>query len=107
MRNDRVPDPVPPRSGLTIQDAGAAVTLDHHAPPLVERAASADPLEPAVGSSRPTALRLALSPVPVGVERHRRCSAGDDHSVASDGVPVVLALEVALLGWAAKSSGGD
>src|SRR4030095_10924477 len=60
------------------------------------------PSKPEVGSNRSTALRLALSPVPIGVERHRRCSAGDDHPVASDGAPVVLALEVARSGGGQK-----
>ena len=35
------------------------------------------------------------------------CPARDDHPVASDGLSAVLALEVALSGWAAKNSGGD
>ena len=35
------------------------------------------------------------------------CPAGDDHPVASDGLPAVLALEVALSRRSAKDSGGD
>jgi hypothetical protein len=65
------------------------------------------PLRAEVGGSRPTALCLALSLVSVGVERHRHCPARDDHPVASDGVPPVLALEVALSWRSAKSSVGS
>jgi hypothetical protein len=55
-------------------------------------------------ASRPTAFGLALSPVCVGLERHHYCPARDDHPVASDRFPVVLALEVAL-SW--RSSRGS
>ena len=44
----------------------------------------------------PTALRLALSAVSVGVERYDDHPTGDRHAVAPDGLSVALALEVAL-----------
>ena len=47
------------------------ITLRHQLNVLRRRV----PLEAEVGSSRPTALRLALSLVPLGDERHRRRSA--------------------------------
>ena len=48
--------------------------------------------------------RLAPSPISVGVERHYHCPAGDDHPVASDRFPTVLALEVALSWRSSKGS---
>ena len=64
-------------------------------------------LEAEIGRSRPTALRLALSAVPIRVERHLNHRARDRDSVASDGLTIVLALEVALSWRSAKGSNGD
>jgi hypothetical protein len=61
-----------------------------------ECAASARTHEAVADGGGPLALRLALSAVSVGVERCHDCPTGDGHPVASDGVPPVLALEVAL-----------
>ena len=107
MGNDRVPDLVPPRSGLAVQVAGATGSRDRAAAASIECAAPARALEAEADGGGPSALRLALSPVSLGVERCDDCPAGDRHPMASDGVPAVLAVEVALSGWAAKSSVGD
>ena len=48
----------------------AAIIMLRH---QFKRAASAGSLETEVRSSRPAALCLALSPVPISVERHRCC----------------------------------
>ena len=50
---------------------------------------------------------LALSPVAVTDERSDDCPAGDRHPMASDGVPTVLALEVALSRRSAKDPRRD
>src|SRR6187399_2662043 len=80
---------------------------DRPAASSVERAAPAHSLEAQAGGSRPSALRLALSPVPVGVERRNYCPARDDHPVASHGLPPVLALEVALAWRSAQGPARD
>src|SRR3981189_3110098 len=54
------------------------------------------PPKPKLTVARAFAFRLALSAVSVGVSRDSHCPAGDDHPVASDRLPTVLALEVAL-----------
>src|SRR5260370_15373558 len=95
MRNDRVPDPAPSRAGLTVQDTGPAGSRDRTAAASVECAASAPTLETEADGGGPTALRLALSAVSVGVERCDDCPTADRHPVASDGVPTVLSLGVA------------
>src|SRR6267154_972109 len=107
MRNDRVPDPARPRPGLAIQDAGATGSRDCAAATPIECAASARTLEAEADGGGPIALRLALSPVSVGVERVDDCPTRDRHPVASDGVPPVLALEVAHLGRSAEDTRGD
>src|SRR6266851_8329804 len=107
MRNDRVRDPAPARPGLAVQDAGAAGSRDRTAAASVECAASARTLEAKADGGGPTALCLALSPVSVGVERSHDYPTGDRYSVASDGLPTVLALEVALSWWSAKDTSGD
>src|SRR5512139_691791 len=107
MSNDRVADPVPSRCGLALQDAGTTGSRDRSAAASIEYASSARAHEAAADGGRPIALCLALSSVSVGVERRDDCPTGDCHSMASDRVPAVLALEVALSGWSAKSSGGD
>src|SRR6267154_805232 len=106
MRNDRVPDPARPRPGLAIQDAGATGSRDCAAATPIECAASARTLEAEADGGGPTALRLAVSPVSVGVERCDDCPAGDRHPMASDGVPTVLALEVSRSGWSAEDTRG-
>src|SRR5205809_919859 len=93
--------------GLAIQDAGPARGRDHHAAASVERAAPACSLAAEVGSSRPTALRLALSPVSVGVERSHHYPARRYHPVASPRLLPLLAMEVALSRRSAKGSNGD
>jgi hypothetical protein len=70
-------------------------------------AASARTLEAEADGGGPIALRLALSAVSVGVERRDDYPTGDRHPVASDGVPTVLALEVALSGRSAEDTWGD
>ena len=65
------------------------------------------PSRPEADAGGPTALRLALSPVSVGVERCDDCPTGDGHPVASDGPPPVLALEVAYSGRSAEDTRGD
>src|SRR5580704_4815202 len=107
MLNDRVPDLAPPCPGLAIQDAGAAGSRDRAAATSIECAASARALEAEADGGGPTALRLALSAVSVGVERCDDCPTGDRHPVASDGVPTVLALEVAHSGRSAEDTRGD
>jgi hypothetical protein len=69
-----------------------------------ERPAPARSVEAEIVHRRPTAFGLAPSLVSVGVERHHDCPARDDHSLASDRFPVVLALEVALSWRSSKSS---
>ena len=88
------------------QDAGAAGSRDRSTAASVERAAAARILEAETDGGGPTALRLALSPVSVGVERRHDCPTGDRHPVASDGPPTVLALEVAQSGWSAEDTPG-
>jgi transposase InsO family protein len=105
MRNDRVPDPAPPHPGLAIQDAGATGSRDFVAATPIEYAASARTLEAEADGGGPTALRLALSAVSVGVERRDDCPTGDGYPVASDGVPPVLALDVAHSGGRPKIPG--
>jgi hypothetical protein len=65
------------------------------------------PSNPKLAVARPIGLCLALSPVSVGVERCDNCPTGDRHSMASDGLSTVLALEVTRSRWAAEGSGGD
>src|SRR5216684_3428354 len=107
MRNDGLPEAVRSRPGLTVQDAGATGSRDRHAAASADCAAPARSLEAEVGGSRPTAFRLALSPVSIGVERRNHCPARDDHPVASDRLPPVLALEVTLSWRSAKGSNRD
>src|SRR5260370_21715881 len=87
--------------------SGTAGSGDGDAAASVERAAPARSLEAEADRGRPTALRLAPSPVSVGVERHHHCPARDDHPVASNSFPAVLALAVARAWWSAKGSNGD
>src|SRR5260370_35642570 len=70
-------------------------------------AASARAFEAEADAGGPTALRLALSPVPVGVGRYHHCPARNGHPVASDGLPTVLALEVALSWRSARVTKGS
>ena len=105
--NVRVSEPRPACPGLAIQDAGTAGSGDRDAAASVKRAPPARSLETEVVRRRPTALRLALSFVPVCVECRGHCPARDGHPLASGGLPPLLALEVALAWWAAKSSTGD
>src|SRR5258708_18692521 len=107
MRNDRVPDLAPPCPGLAVQDAGAAGSRDRAAAASIECAGSARTLEAEADGGGPIALRLALSPVSVGVERVDDCPTRDRHPVASDGAPPVLALEVAHSGRSAEDTRGD
>jgi hypothetical protein len=55
------------------------------------------PSKPKPDGRRSIDLRLALPFVPIRVERTLSGRTGDRRSVASDGLPIVLALEVALL----------
>src|SRR5713226_2441198 len=105
MRNDRVPDRAP-SAGLNVKDRGRAGSRDRTAAASVECAASAPTLETEADGGGPTALRLALSAVSVGVERCDDCPTGDRHPVASNGLPAVLALEVAQSGRAAEDTRG-
>src|SRR5229473_431653 len=105
--DDRVPEPAFSRRGLAVQDEGAAGSRDHHAAASAERAASARTLEAEADGGGPTSLCLALSPVSVGVERCHDYPTGDHHSMASDGLPTVLAMEVALSGRPAEDTRGD
>src|SRR5260370_9604663 len=107
MRNDRVPDLAPPCPGLAVQDAGATGSRDRVAATSIECAASARTLDAEADGGGPIALRLALSPVSVGVERVDDCPTRDRHPVASDGLPPVLALEVAYSGRSAEDTRGD
>src|SRR5713226_6300148 len=107
MRNDRVPDLAPPCPGLAVQDAGATGSRDRVAATSIECAASARAFEAEADAGGPTALRLALSPVPVGVGRYHHCPARNGHPVASDGLSTVLALEVALSWRSAEDTRGD
>ena len=107
MRDYLAPEPVPPRPGLAVQDAGAAGSRDRAAAASIEYAAPARALEAEADGGGPSALRLALSPVSLGVERCDDSPAGNCHPMASDGVPAVLALEVAQSGWSAKDARGD
>jgi hypothetical protein len=50
---------------------------------------------------------LALSPFPVGVEHRHDCPTGNRYSMASDRLPTVLALEVALSRRSAKDTRRD
>ncbi len=72
-----------------------------------ERAASTLSVEAETFCGRPIAFRLAPSLVAVGVERHHHRPARDDHSLASDRLPPVLALEVARSWRSSKGSNGD
>ena len=56
---------------VAVQDAGAAGSRDRAAAASIECAASARTLEAEADGGGPIALRLALSPVSVGVERRR------------------------------------
>src|SRR4029450_6391514 len=96
-----------PRPGLAVQDEGAAGSRGHLAAASAERAAPACSLEPEIGGRRPIDLGLALSPVSVGVERRHDCPTGNRYSMASEGLPTVLALEVALSRRSAKDPRRD
>src|SRR5260370_10998381 len=96
MRDDRLPETVRSHPDLTVQDAGAAGSRDLGSPTSAERPPSAGTFEAESGGRRPTALRLALPSGTFCVERHLSDRAGDRHSMASDGLPTVLALEVTL-----------
>ena len=69
--------------------------------------APARSLEAKADAGGSTALRLALSPVSVCVERCDDCPTGDRHPVASEGLPIVLALEVTQSWWSAEDTRGD
>jgi hypothetical protein len=84
--DDRVSEPASPHRGLAVQDEGAAGIGDRHAAAAAERAAPPRSLETEIGGCRSTAIRLALSPVSIGVERCEDYPAGDDRPVASGGV---------------------
>src|SRR5260370_6729736 len=73
----------------------------------IECAASARTLEAEADGGGPTALRLALSAVSVGVERCDDCPTGDRHPVASDRPSTVFALAVAQSGRSAEDTRGD
>src|SRR5260370_32539790 len=94
MRNDRVPDPAPSRAGLTVQDTGAAGSRDRTAAASVECAASAPTLETEADGGGPTALRLALSAVFLGVERCDDYPTRVRHPEASYQLPTVFELEI-------------
>jgi hypothetical protein len=70
----------------------------------IECAASARTLEAEADGGGPTALRLALSAVSVGVQRVDDFPTRDPHPMASHGVPPVLALEVAQSGRSAEDT---
>src|SRR6266404_7947431 len=106
-RNDLVPEPARSRADLAIQDTGATGSRDRPAAASVECAASRDAGKAEADGGRPTALRLALSAVPIGIERTWDCPARDGHPVASDGLPTVLALEVSLSWRSAEDTRGD
>src|SRR5882757_5307756 len=89
------------------QDAGAAGSRDHHAAASAERAAPARSFKPEIGGRRPIGLCQALSPVSGGVECRHDCPTGNRYSMASDGLPTVLALEVALSRRSAKDTRRD
>jgi hypothetical protein len=72
-----------------------------------ERPASAGFLEAETDGRRSIDLRLALSSGPIRIERGLSDRAADRHSVASNGLPTVLALEVALSWRSAKDTSGD
>jgi hypothetical protein len=69
---------------------------DRNAAASAERLAAARSLEAETDGRRSIDLRLALSAISICVERPLSDRAGDCASVASDGFPIVLALEVAL-----------
>src|ERR1700681_1900574 len=80
MRNDRVRDPAPARPGRAVHDAGAAGSRARAAAASIECAASARTLEAEADGGGPIALRLALWPVSVGVERVDDCPTRDRHA---------------------------
>src|SRR6266851_7703302 len=106
-RNDRVPEPAPPHPGVPIQDAGATGSRDLGSPTSAKRPASAGSFEAETDGRRSIDLRLALPSVSIRVERHLSDRAGDRHSMASDGLPTVLALEVTLSWRSTKDTKGD
>src|SRR5882757_1482100 len=106
-RNDLVPEPARSRADLAIQDAGATGSRDRPAAASVECAASRDAGKAEADGGRSTALRQALSAVPIGIERTWDCPARDCHPVASGGIPAVLALEVALSWRPTTDTRGD
>jgi hypothetical protein len=81
---------------LTVQDEGATRGRGFGSPTSAERPASAGFLEAETDGRRSIDLRLALSSGPIRVERGLSDRAADRHSLASNGLPTVLALEVAL-----------
>jgi hypothetical protein len=107
MLNDRVPKPVPPCPGFTVQDAGATGGGDLGSPASAERAESACSFEAETDGRRSIDLRLALPSVPIRVERNLSGRTGDRRSVASDELPILLALEVVLLWRSTKDTSGD
>src|SRR5260370_27391287 len=93
-RNDLVPEPARSRADLAIQDAGATGSRDRPAAASVECAASRDAGKAEADGGRPTALRQALSAVPISIQRTWDCPARDSPSVASGRSPSALALAV-------------
>jgi transposase InsO family protein len=72
-----------------------------------ERPASAGSFEAETDGRRPSDLRMALPSLPISLERHLSDRARDPASVSSDGLPTVLAQEVALSWRSAKHTSGD
>src|SRR5260370_34369370 len=107
MRDDRLPETVRSHPDLTVQDAGATGSRDLGSPRSAERPASAGTFEAETDGRRPSDLRLALPSVSICVERHLSDRARDRHSVASDGLPTVLALEVARSWRSGKDTRAD
>ena len=74
---------------------------------LLRHVAPARTLEAKADAGGSIALRLALSPVSVGVERRHNCPTRSRDSLASGGLSIVLAMEVALSRRSAKDSRRD
>jgi hypothetical protein len=107
MVDGRVPEPVRPYPDLTVRDTGPAGGGDRLAAASVERSASTRIAEGETDGGRSIDLRPALSAVSVYVEHHHHNPTGHGHPMASNRLPTVLALEVALSRRAATGSNGD
>jgi hypothetical protein len=93
------------RPGITLQVESEAGSGKSDPTPTGQRAAPADTEATAAQQYRSLSVGLALSLVPFPPRRDCNRQAGDDHPLASRGVPGVLALALTQSGWQTEGLG--